>query len=212
MSFVGSGLRALWAHGVYGQTPSRFTFLFSIFWTQIRHASPLLGYVVDRVIVSSTTPPLTQNKFTQQSSSKMSTMLAKTIARRTVSLSSSSVTAARPIHRSTVSRFSAGAHGHDDHHAPHPVRFKKMESMFTFSQWFLMTSNHWHSLMKYLHTDVVQSSLQQKNNGGDPRFRFLRRRWNSVLCCCPPGNSCLSMTLKIPWSNFIRFFFLISEY
>ena len=143
VSFVGSGLRALWVHGVYGQTPSRFTFLFSIFWTQIRHASPLLGYVVDKVIVSSTTPPITQNKFTQQSSSKMSTMLAKTIARRTVSLSSSSVTAARPIHRSTVSRFSAGAHGHDDHHAPHPVRFKKNRdnihvlSMIFNDQWSL---------------------------------------------------------------------------
>ena len=50
-------------------------------------------------------------------------MLARTIARKTVSLSSSSVGATRSISKSPVSRYTApagGDHGHDDHH-PHPV-------------------------------------------------------------------------------------------
>lgn len=54
-------------------------------------------------------------------------MLTRSIARKTVSLSSSTVGSTRSIQKSTVNRFAAGhgydagAHGHDDHH-PHPVR------------------------------------------------------------------------------------------
>ena len=53
-------------------------------------------------------------------------MLARSLARKSVSLSSSSIGATRSIQKSSVNRFAAGhghdagSHGHDDHH-PHPV-------------------------------------------------------------------------------------------